>query len=71
MIRRWPQTVFEKNRWFKVSSANGEGQALDLLGGHIEAEFIDNPDEIVSTVVPTKHADIVSLSKDEKCLLTT
>ena len=36
-----------------------EKDKLDLLGGHI-AEFIDNPDEIVSyRRVPTQHADIV------------
>ena len=36
---------------------------LDLLGGHI-AEFIDNPDEIVSyRRVPTQHADIVSYQR--------
>ena len=36
---------------------------LDLLGGHI-AEFIDNPDEIVSyRRVPTRHADIVAYQR--------
>lgn len=36
-----------------------EKENLDLLGGHI-AEFIDQPDEIVSyRRVPTKHEDII------------
>ena len=40
-----------------------EKDNLDLLGGHI-AEFIDNPDEIVSyRRVPTKHADIVAYQR--------
>ncbi|KXT87965.1 glycosyltransferase [Streptococcus oralis] len=40
-----------------------EKEDLDLLGGHI-AEFIDNPDEIVSyRRVPTQHADIVAYQR--------
>jgi len=40
-----------------------EKDKLDLLGGHI-AEFIDNPDEIVSyRRVPTQHADIVAYQR--------
>ena len=40
-----------------------EEENLDLLGGHI-AEFIDNPDEIVSyRRVPTQHADIVAYQR--------
>ena len=40
-----------------------EKENLDLLGGHI-AEFIDNPDEIVSyRRVPTQHADIVAYQR--------
>ena len=40
-----------------------EKDNLDLLGGHI-AEFIDNPDEIVSyRRVPTQHADIVAYQR--------
>ena len=40
-----------------------EKNNLDLLGGHI-AEFIDNPDEIVSyRRVPTQHADIVAYQR--------
>ncbi len=40
-----------------------EQENLDLLGGHI-AEFIDNPDEIVSyRRVPTRHADIVAYQR--------
>ena len=40
-----------------------EEDNLDLLGGHI-AEFIDNPDEIVSyRRVPTQHADIVAYQR--------
>ena len=40
-----------------------EQENLDLLGGHI-AEFIDNPDEIVSyRRVPTQHADIVAYQR--------
>ena len=36
---------------------------MDLLGGHI-AEFIDQPDEIVSyRRVPTKHEDIVAYQR--------
>ena len=40
-----------------------EQENLDLLGGHI-AEFIDNPDEIVSyRRVPTQHSDIVAYQR--------
>ena len=40
-----------------------EQENLDLLGGHI-AEFIDNPDEIVSyRRVPTRHADIMAYQR--------
>lgn len=40
-----------------------EKENLDLLGGQI-AEFIDNPDEIVSyRRVPTQHADIVAYQR--------
>ena len=40
-----------------------EKKNLDRLGGHI-AEFIDNPDEIVSyRRVPTQHADIVAYQR--------
>ncbi|MDU6293985.1 glycosyltransferase [Streptococcus sp. 959] len=40
-----------------------EKDNLDLLGGHI-AEFIDNPDEIVSyRRVPTQHVDIVAYQR--------
>ena len=40
-----------------------ERENLDLLGGHI-AEFIDNPDEIVSyRRVPTQHADILAYQR--------
>jgi len=40
-----------------------EKENLDLLGGHI-AEFIDQPDEIVSyRRVPTKHEDIVAYQR--------
>lgn len=40
-----------------------EKENLDLLGGHI-AEFIDQPDEIVSyRRVPTKHEDIIAYQR--------
>lgn len=40
-----------------------EQENLDLLGGHI-AEFIDNPEEIVSyRRVPTQHTEIVSYQR--------
>ena len=40
-----------------------EKENLDLLGGHI-AEFIDQPDEIVSyRRVPTKHEDIITYQR--------
>ena len=40
-----------------------ETENLDLLGGHI-AEFIDQPDEIVSyRRVPTKHEDIIAYQR--------
>ena len=40
-----------------------EKEHLDLLGGHI-AEFIDQPDEIVSyRRVPTKHEDIIAYQR--------
>ena len=40
-----------------------EEENLDILGGQI-AEFIDNPDEIVSyRRVPTQHADIVAYQR--------
>ena len=63
VIARMDTDDIAVERPFRTTVRLMEKENLDLLGGHI-AEFIDQPDEIVSyRRVPTKHEDIVAYQR--------